>query len=190
MNPKARSAGRRAGFTLAELMVVAAIIGMMTYAVAMSFDAIVPRERLNTAVRNLTAMLRDARSNAISRNLPFLIEYDLPGRRYRMLTPFLSEGRLLREGVDDDALRVGSQWAILPDGVEFSVLNVAGENYVGELPYRVLFDARGSATEHLVILTQPTYEAFYTIEVLALSGHFRMHDGVWQRDLVSDQDFK
>jgi len=172
-------------------MVVMAIIGLTTYVVSRSFDSIVPKERLNTAVRNLSAILRDARSSAISRNLPFQVEYDLPNRRYRVLMPFnATEGRTMRDGYDDENQRAKSSWEILPDGVEFAELSVAGEPYSGTEPYRVVFDARGSATEHLVILSQPRFETFFTIEVLALSGHFRMHDGVWRRERVEDGDFK
>jgi hypothetical protein len=171
-------------------MVVSAIIGLTTYVVSLSFDSLVPRERLNTAVRNLTATLRDARSEAISKNLPHLVEYDMAQRRYRLLYPFSVEVGVFREGFDSEELRLSSPWHVLPDGIDFHQLYVAGEVYNGVDPYRVLFDSRGSATEHMVVLSQPRYEDFYTIEVLALSGHFRLHDGIWQRDVVDDEDFK
>ena len=180
----------RAGFTLAELLVVISIIGLMTYVVAQSFDALVPSERLNTAVRNMTAVLRDARSDAISKNLPHYVEYDLGQRRYRILYPYSRDIGVFREGVDSEERRLASSWEILPDGVEFHSLVIAGVQYNGTEPYRVLFDPRGSATEHSVVLSQPRYEAFYTIEVFALSGHFRMHDGIWQRPPVDDGDFR
>jgi prepilin-type N-terminal cleavage/methylation domain-containing protein len=182
--------GSRGGFSLAELMVVAAIIGLTTYAVALSFDALVPRERLNTAIRNLTAILREARSDAISRNLPHMVEYDIARRRYRILYPFSVDIGVFREGVDAEDRRLASNWELLPDGVDFHQLWVAGEVYDGDQPYRILFDARGSATEHIVVLSQPRYEAFHTVEILALSGHFRMHDGIWVRDPVDEQDFR
>lgn len=182
--------GRRAGFSLTELMVVSAIIGLTTYVVSLSFDAIVPRERLNTAVRNLTATLRDTRSDAISRNLPHMLEYDIAQRRYRVLYPYSIEIGVFQEGVDAEELRVASQWHVLPDGIDLHQLYVAGEVYNGSEPYRVFFDPRGSATEHMVVLSQPRYGSFSTIEIQALSGHFRLHDGIWQRDVVDEQDFK
>ena len=178
------------GFTLAELMIVVAIMGMATYIVSLSFDAIVPRERLNTSVRNLTSVLRDARSSAISKGLSFQVEYDLPGRRYRLLTPFLQggEGIFLEEEFDEDTRAVGG-WEIVPPGVEFSELYVAGLPYNGDEPFRVTFDGRGSATEHSIILAQPRYEAITTIDVMALPGLFRMHDGLQIREPVEESDF-
>ena len=180
----------RAGFTLAELMVVVAIIGLGSYVVSMSFDAIVPRERLNTSVRNLTSTLRDARSRAISKGLPFEIEYDLPGRRYRLVTPFRNNAEgLFIEGADRDEDRFVTAWQFLADGVDFAELYVAGVPYNGEDPYRVRFDGRGSATEHSVVLAQPQYESFTTVEVMALTGLFRMHDGRYVREPVEEGDF-
>lgn len=106
------------------------------------------------------------------------------------IMPFSIEQRVFREGYDDERFRAAGDWQLLPDGVEFSELSIAGEPYSGDQPYRVLFDARGSATEHLVILSQPQFESFYTVEVLALSGHFRLHDGIYRRDPVEEADFR
>ena len=78
---------RRRGFSLVELMVVSAVIGMGTYIISVSYDAFVPKERLNTTVRTLTALLRETRSQAISRSLEFFVEYDLDPERYRRVRP-------------------------------------------------------------------------------------------------------
>ena len=42
MYNKAHTSPKRGGFSLVELMVVIMIIGLMTYAVSMSFDSMVP----------------------------------------------------------------------------------------------------------------------------------------------------
>ena len=75
---------RGGGFTLVELMVVVAIIGLMVTTVSVGFETLVPRERLNTSIRNLAADLMSARASAISQNLEFRIEYDLDNQRYRI----------------------------------------------------------------------------------------------------------
>ena len=55
--PQTRQA--RGGFTLTEMMLVVAIIALMATVVGGSLDSMLPKERLNTAVRNLTALLRN-----------------------------------------------------------------------------------------------------------------------------------
>jgi hypothetical protein len=89
-----------------ELMLVAAVIGLGTVMVSASFDSFVPKERLNTAIRELTALLRETRSHAISRSLEFFIEYDLTEERYRRVTPFVLGGGRFDVENDEDEERV------------------------------------------------------------------------------------
>ena len=150
-------------------MLVCAVLALMAATVGVSIDSFVPKERLNTAVRQLTERLREARSEAISRSLQFYVEYDLDNHRYRRLTPFSLEGGVFVEGEDDDEERFMTPWQSLPEGVLFDSVVVAGEEgRDGRMFAR--FDPRGSASGHLVILKQPKFDSFYTVEVLALTG--------------------
>lgn len=178
-----------AGFTIAELMIVIAIIGLGTVSVSMSFDSFVPKERLNTAVRQMTAVLRETRSQAISRALEFFVEYDLDGERYRRVTPFVLGGGRFKENEDQDADRVYGDWVPLPDGVEIDSIAISGE-VITTGPAYARFDPRGAASDHQVVLSQPAYENFYTIEVLALTGTFKFHRGSFLREAPDDGDFE
>jgi hypothetical protein len=53
----------------------------------------------------------------------------------------------------------------------------------------VRFDPLGAASDHTIVLVQPEYERHYTIEVLALTGLVRFHDGVFQREPPQEGDF-
>ncbi len=187
-----RTASSRAGFTMVELMIVVAIIGMMTVTVSTSIESMLPGERLNTTIRNLSADLRSIRSEAISRGAEFRLIYDLDNERYRWSTPLsLDEGLVRQETGEnwEDADRIEFSWEDLAEGVEFSTIFVAGEPHTtGEV--FVSFDPIGTATDHSVIMSQPRYSRSFTIEVMALTGLVHMHDGEFFREPPTDGDFK
>jgi type II secretion system protein H len=181
------------GFTMVELMVVVAIIGLITTAVTMSIESLLPGERLNSSIRTLAASLMDARSQAISHSLEYRVIYDLEHHRYRMSTPFKVGGGRLDTELDEDYDRDDrwyTEWTYLEDGVQFSHVVVAGEVYdsgFGEV--YVAFDPLGGASDHSVALTQPLFENLFTIEVLPLTGLIRMHEGYFVREEPQDGDF-
>lgn len=179
------------GFTLVELMVVVAIIGLMVTTVSVGFETLVPQERLNTTIRNLSADLMKARSSAISRNLEFRIEYDLDNERYRMATPFrLGGGRVLPDAdLNEEEARFYTSWEPMKTGVVIQSVFIGGVEFTEGLAV-VRFDPLGSASDHLVILAQPKYERSFTLEVLALTGLVRMHEGEFFRQPPEDGDFR
>lgn len=191
LGARARATGptRRRGFSLMELMLVAAVLGLGTVMVSASFDSFVPKERLNTAIRTLTALLRETRSHAISRSLEFFIEYDLTEERYRRVTPFVLGGGRFNVEDDEDEERVRGVWIATPDGVEIDSVSVAGEVFTEGRVF-VRFDPRGAASDHQIVLSQPRYENFYTIEILALTGTFKFHRGAFHREAPDDRDFE
>jgi prepilin-type N-terminal cleavage/methylation domain-containing protein len=181
---------RRGGFTLVELMVVMAIMGLVVTTVSVSMEAILPGERLNTSIRELAADLMQVRTEAISRSMEFRMEYDLDGDRYRIATPYrIGGGRIVTtDDPGDEELRFYSPWTPMRDGVALASVYTGGEIHeAGRVVVR--FDALGSATDHLVIVSQPAYGNAFTIEVLGLTGLIRMHDGVVIREPARDEDF-
>lgn len=185
---KPRPQNSASGFTLVELGVVLMIVGLMTFTVGASFDSLVPGERLNTSVRKLASVLREARSEAFTRNAEFMIEYDLDQNNYRLVTPFLNGGGLFLPGIHHEDERYLSEWNSLRTGVEFGSLVLAGEVFDSG---RVLarFDPSGSASDHWVVLTQPKYNSIFTVEVLALTGMIRFHEGNYSRPIPEDSEF-
>lgn len=184
-----RGAGaNRAGFSLIELMVVGMILAAMTVVAGSSLDTFLPKQRLSSSVRALTEELRTLRSEAISRSLEYYIEYDLDGERYRRLTPFALQGGVFDEE-DTNLERYATPWTNLPPGVEISAVSVAGVSY-GDGMVCSRFNGRGAASGHTVFLSQPKYENTYTIEILALTGTFKFHRGVFERNAPDDGDFE
>ncbi|MFT4647491.1 MAG: type II secretion system protein H [Planctomycetota bacterium] len=189
MRMKGQTNWARRGFSLVELMVVVMIIGLMTYAVSMSFDSMVPGERLNTSVRELAAVLRDARREATNRNMEFFVEYDLDENSYRTITPFLKGGGLFLAGIHNEEERFLSLWTPLKEGVSFERISVAGQDQSrGKAVVR--FDPSGAASSHYVMLSQPRFDNLFTVEVMALTGLIKFHDGLFEREQPEDDDFE
>jgi len=174
-----------------EVMIVVVIIGVMTITVTTTIESMLPGERLNTSIRNLSADLRSIRSEAISRGVEFRLVYDLDGNRYRWSTPFVLGEGLARQSRDEEweeVDRMESPWQVLPQGVEFSAIYVASQPYSAGQVF-VRFDPVGTASEHSVIMAQPQFNSLFTIEVMPLSGLVQMHDGLYQRQEPVDEDF-
>ena len=142
MKVKLHSLSSRSGFTILELGIVLVIMAMVTYTVSVSFDAFVPRERINTSVRDLADVLRQARSESVSRNSEYFVEYDMVEHRYRMITPLSLNGQPWIEGVDPEEFRRATNWEHLRQGVVFDSVTLAGTIYTEEL-VRVRFDPLG-----------------------------------------------
>jgi len=193
IRPHARTRRRSTGgFTLIELMVVVFIIGLMVGIVTVSIDTILPGERLNASIRELAAELSSAKTEATSRSMEFRIEYDQPNDRYRVVTPFKVGGGALAtlDDPDDDLERYYGPWQKLHPGVAFRRVVIGGVPYE-RVPCFVRFDPLGAASDHTVVLVQQghNYENAFSIEVLALSGLIRMHEGEFVREVPTDQDF-
>jgi len=171
-------------------MVIVVLLGILASLIYVSIQSLLPRTQLNSAVRELSATLHEARSDAISRNAEFRVEYyfeeseDHP-RGYRVVTPF-------RAGIGGlasrDEERLARSWHTLPDSVQFMKITVNDEEYTtGQVVVR--FDPLGAASDHSITLIQMPYENIYTIEVLALTGLIRLHDGEFVREYPKDADF-
>jgi prepilin-type N-terminal cleavage/methylation domain-containing protein len=183
----------RAGFSLVELMGVVVLLGVLATVATVSWRALVPRTRLNAAVRELAAALHEARSDAISRSAEFEIEYyfeetaDHP-RGYRVVTPFAREGGSGLAARPED--RFARSFKLLPKDVFFRRITVQGTDHVqGSVSVR--FSALGAASDHTIVLAQEPYaNNLYTIEVQALTGLIEFHEGEFRRDPPKDSDFQ
>jgi Tfp pilus assembly protein FimT len=172
-------------------MVIVVLLGILASLIYVSIQSLLPRTQLNSAVRELSATLHEARSDAISRNAEFRVEYyfeksDDHPRGYRVITPFRAGGGGGLAAFDEE--RLARAWHTLPDSVQFSKITVNDEEHTtGQVVVR--FDPLGAASDHSITLLQMPYENVYTIEVLALTGLIRLHDGEYQREYPKDADF-
>jgi prepilin-type N-terminal cleavage/methylation domain-containing protein len=186
MGARARDsvATARHGYTLVELLAVIVILSMTAGAVMVSWEAMLPNQRLNSDVRDLTARLYAARSDSIARSAQFRMHYQIDENRYWVTTPFRLGGGLA--AADEERMRI--DLTKLRDGVEIASVTIDGVDYTdGEVFVR--FDPLGGCNDHTVVLYQRPFERYFTIEVLGLTGLIHFHDGIFTRDLARDEDF-
>jgi Tfp pilus assembly protein FimT len=170
---------------MVEIMVVIVIVGLMAGIVAISWQSSLPRAQLNSTVRVLSERIHGARADAIARNLEFRIYYDIDNDEYWVETPFALEGGRLAYGDEERVLLFETK---LEPTVAFREVTIDGETYTDGVVY-VRFDPLGASSDHCIVLEQTIFERFFTIEVLALTGLVRFHEGLFERDPPRDGDF-
>jgi prepilin-type N-terminal cleavage/methylation domain-containing protein len=180
------------GYTLIELLLVMVALGLLATVVYVSWEAILPRTKLNTAVRELAATLQETRSDAVSRGIAFTVEYyfeeeETHPRGYRVVTPFRAGGAGGLAADNEERLALG--WKRLPENIEFQSITINGILFTkGRCEVR--FDARGSASDHTIVLVQRPFGNTYTVEVQALTGFIQMQPGEFVRNAPKDSDFE
>ncbi len=184
---RARAAALRdsAGFTLMEILIVLVILGLSVGVVSISWEALVPRQKLNGAVRELASTLTSTRTDAITRSAEFHMMYDLDANRYWVSTPYqLGGGFALRP---EDRLRV-YETDLTDKDLELSQVVIDDVVYNDGQVF-VRMTPMGNASGHTVVIYHPQFNANHTIEVLPLTGLIRHHEGVFEREPPREGDF-
>lgn len=177
--------GSRGGFSLAELLAVVVVIGLIAGIVSMSFVATLPRAELNSSVHDIAAAVKGAHSDSIARNAEFRIYYDLEANSFEIRSPFQLGGDLAQREQDRQVIRR----VMLPKSVSISRVTIDGIEYKEGRVF-VAFSPLGSATGHTINLVQQPAQAVTTIEVLPLTGLVRFHYSDFQREVALEDDFR
>lgn len=159
---------KESGFTLGELMTVIAIIGIMAAIAIPNFMSMLPRNRLNSAVRGLYGDLQAAKLRAIRERLRCDVTFDEMGNTY---TIFLQDGGPTPLKTVDLA-DYGS-------GVQFDRPDAGG---AAPAAPGITFNSQGLGTSGYAYLTNSTNTGYTRVGSLS-SGVIRISDwqgGTWQ----------
>jgi prepilin-type N-terminal cleavage/methylation domain-containing protein len=158
------------GFTLVELMVVAAIIGIVTSAAAFSALEVLPRYQLRSAARDFAGNLRLARKKAVQKAENVEVVFDEVGSTYSIGgRTFPYRGTL--ESHYGGGVRFGFGLATRSAAATSSRLPASPVTFQGK-PRRVQFNQRGLGNAGTVYFTNRRGDCCAV--VVSTSGRIRM----------------
>jgi len=149
------------GFTLVEMIVVIAIMGIVSAVAIPNFYSYAAGMRLRSASRDLYSTLQSTRMKAVRQNTRWAVQFDAP-------TP--TNYRVIDCGIDnicgngDDSLKIPTSISQQYAGVSMS------QNFAGN---RVEFNSEGTCNLGTVALTNASGGAS-SVEV-TVSGRVRVH---------------
>jgi prepilin-type N-terminal cleavage/methylation domain-containing protein len=174
---------RKEGFTLIELVLVIALVGVVAAVVLPRLDPFLPKRRLKSAVRLLSGTISLAYGDAIAKNTRYRLYFDTGQGKY-WITELRSREED-REGAGAPAIRLGTQFELLqyedmskdveqvmptepmfaprtlPAGVHFSSVEIRRDLTATGLdsPY-IEFNPLGSASPATIILNNDDGDGF------------------------------
>jgi len=158
-----------AGFTLIEVLVVCAMLGLIAALIAPNLGALVPSARLRSSGNQILRELDWVRSEARIQGKRMAMEFDLDGGRYRVVYP--PEQRLTRDQEAWTLEERPDQWVDLETDVKFVGAGDGKNGLARRQRYRVQFDEFGFTADQVVALgLQSDPLLTWTLSIHGLSG--------------------
>ena len=181
MSRQTRNSRSNAGFTLVEIMVVVAIMGVLLGLALMNFQAVNQKEPLEQAVSDLEGLCRRARSEAIVKSRPMDLSLDSEAGQFRLSTaphalnaPDPESGLLV--ATVEEAIQMDQ--ASLPSDVEFEIVVPEVVNDLDSTGVvTIRFYPNGTAEPLEAMMLMPG-EGVYTLVLDPVTGRLNVRDGV------------
>lgn len=180
----------RLGFTLLELMVTIAVLGIGFGLVFLKLDHLVPSMRLKSNARELASVLEQARNHAIVSGRTVNVQYDLQdseASHYRFYYPFrLSEDGKTVIGEGETAIL---DWESFSDNVRIRDVILGEGTPLTNGVITVVFDPRGIAPPHIVHLELVNSEQVYSVRINPLLGLVDIDEGYKYPEVLQKSAF-
>ncbi len=169
MSSSVHPRSREHGFTLMELLVTMAVLGLVFAIVVPNLGALVPEARLEGSGKQILRQLDWVRSEARIQGKPMSVDFDLDKTRWRIVYP--PEQQLTRDQDEWTLEERPDDWQPLEKDVVFGGIGDARNGLAQRGIYRLTFDEYGFTADQLIVLklaSDPTL--VWSMSLLGLSG--------------------
>ncbi|MFN3245036.1 MAG: Tfp pilus assembly protein FimT/FimU [Planctomycetota bacterium] len=167
-----RSPAPQSGFSLLEILVAVALVGLGLAIIAPNLSALMPSARLDGSGKEIVSWLQTIRSEARIQAKRMEMELDLDKGRYRIVWP--PEERLTTDQIiyqDTEIPDRDKDWIDLETDVIFAGAGDAAKGLAHKGLYRVSFDEYGFSADQVVALqlrSDPTM--VWSLSIRGLTG--------------------
>jgi prepilin-type N-terminal cleavage/methylation domain-containing protein len=178
------------GFTLIEIMLTVAIIGLGLTVVFLQVDTFLPASRLQAGASGVVSDLEQLRLATIMLyRKPVHLVYDLSNHGYFAYLPY---------ELDEEAEIIGPgeteilPFKALPENIVFKDVQVGLKTGAIEEKDRVtvLIQPDGSVTGHIVHIMDTYYEKEHSVRVASLTGFAEIIDHRVEYEQLDDRNFQ
>jgi len=178
----------KAAFTLIELMVVVAVLGLGMTIVFLKVDTLLPGSRLEAGCKQIVTDLELLRSQSSFSGLLIYLEYDVPQNSYRSYYPFVfdEENEIIGAGETEifETAGLGETVVIVDVALGFH-----DEEESTPLKPTIGIRPDGSLTGHIVHLMNTETEKQMSIRISSLTGFAEILPGRIDYEEVNDGSF-
>lgn len=149
----------KAGFTITELLIVVALLGVMAAVAIPNIISWIPAMRVNSAARDLASEMQLARMKAVSERNDYVITFDTTNNQYSIYDDDdsdFSTSNVLVKTVDIDTEHKGIQFGYVSGQTSTSGTAISNSVTFTGTPRRVAFEPNGTANKNGSVYLIPT----------------------------------